>query len=103
MSDRHARGTPVDLLLAAIGACTAIDVDILTSRRSEPEVFTVDVDAESAYQRSAQPRGSAWGGPGGPRGSEAVETGLNFRELCDTTHIIDLAALPLVASISSAG
>jgi putative redox protein len=38
--------TPVDLLLAAIGGCTAIDVDILTSRRSEPEAFTVQVDAE---------------------------------------------------------
>ncbi len=38
--------TPVELLLAAIGGCTAIDVDILTSRRSEPETFTVRVDAE---------------------------------------------------------
>jgi putative redox protein len=38
--------TPVDLLLAAIGGCTAIDVDILTSRRSEPDSFTVQVDAE---------------------------------------------------------
>jgi len=38
--------TPVDLLLAAIGGCTAIDVDILTSRRSEPDAFTVLVEAE---------------------------------------------------------
>lgn len=38
--------TPVELLLAAIGGCTAIDVDILTSRRAEPEAFQVDVDAE---------------------------------------------------------
>lgn len=38
--------TPVELLLAAIGGCTAIDVDILTSRRSEPDTFTVAVDAE---------------------------------------------------------
>jgi uncharacterized OsmC-like protein len=37
--------TPVELLMAAIGACTAIDVDILTSRRAEPESFAVDVDA----------------------------------------------------------
>jgi putative redox protein len=36
--------TPVDLLLAAIGGCTAIDVDIVTSRRSEPDEFTVTVD-----------------------------------------------------------
>jgi putative redox protein len=38
--------TPVDLLLAAIGGCTAVDVDILTSRRAEPDAFEVLVDAE---------------------------------------------------------
>jgi putative redox protein len=38
--------TPVELLLTAIGGCTAIDVDILTSRRAEPDSFTVQVDAE---------------------------------------------------------
>jgi putative redox protein len=38
--------TPVELLLTAIGGCTAIDVDILTSRRAEPDSFSVEVDAE---------------------------------------------------------
>jgi putative redox protein len=38
--------TPTELLPAAIGGCTAIDVDILTSRRVEPEAFQVDVAAE---------------------------------------------------------
>ena len=38
--------SPVELLLAAIGGCTAIDVDILTSRRAEPTEFTIDVAAE---------------------------------------------------------
>jgi putative redox protein len=33
--------TPVELLLTAIGGCTAIDVDILTSRRAEPDAFHV--------------------------------------------------------------
>jgi putative redox protein len=37
--------TPTELLLAAIGGCTAIDVDILTSRRADPELFAVTVDA----------------------------------------------------------
>jgi putative redox protein len=37
--------TPTELLLAAIGGCTAIDVDILTSRRSEPDRFEIAVDA----------------------------------------------------------
>jgi putative redox protein len=38
--------TPTELLLAAIGACTAIDVATLTSRRAEPDAFEVHVDAE---------------------------------------------------------
>jgi len=38
--------TPVELLLAAIGGCTAADVDIFTSRRSEPDSFVVRVDGE---------------------------------------------------------
>ena len=38
--------TPVELMLAAIGACTGVDVDILTSRRAEPTEFTIEVEAE---------------------------------------------------------
>ena len=38
--------TPVELLLAAIAGCTAIDVDILTSRRAEPDSFDVDVSGD---------------------------------------------------------
>ncbi|WP_152186300.1 OsmC family protein [Segeticoccus rhizosphaerae] len=38
--------TPVELLLAAIAGCSAVDVDILTTRRAEPETFDVTVGAE---------------------------------------------------------
>jgi len=38
--------TPVELLLTAIGCCTAIDVDTLTSRRAEPDSFAIEVGAE---------------------------------------------------------
>ena len=38
--------TPVELLLVALGGCTAIDIDILTSRRAEPESFQIEVDSE---------------------------------------------------------
>lgn len=38
--------SPVELLLAAIGGCTAVDVDILTSRRSEPDAFEILVEAD---------------------------------------------------------
>ena len=44
--------TPVDLLLAAIGGCTAVDVDILTSRRAEPGRFEVEVGAEKVRDRT---------------------------------------------------
>lgn len=39
--------TPVELLLAAIGGCSGIDVDIITSRRAEPAEFTVTVSANT--------------------------------------------------------
>ena len=38
--------TPTELLLAAIAGCTAIDVDILTSRRAESESFHVRAEAD---------------------------------------------------------
>ena len=38
--------TPVELLLAAIGGCTAIDVDHITSRRAEPTQFRVKVSGD---------------------------------------------------------
>ncbi|MBC7291179.1 MAG: OsmC family protein [Actinotalea sp.] len=38
--------TPVELLLAAIGACSAVDVDTVTARRAEPDAFTVRVEGE---------------------------------------------------------
>lgn len=35
--------TPVELLLAALGGCTAVDVDVATSRHAEPAGFSVAV------------------------------------------------------------
>jgi putative redox protein len=40
--------TSVELLLVAIGGCTAVDVDLLTSRRAEPDSFEIVVDGEKA-------------------------------------------------------
>jgi uncharacterized OsmC-like protein len=39
----EAEFTPVELLLAAIGTCSAIDVDIVVSRRAEPSEFSAVV------------------------------------------------------------
>jgi uncharacterized OsmC-like protein len=38
--------TPVELLLVALGACSAVDVDTVTARRAEPGRFTVRVEAD---------------------------------------------------------
>lgn len=38
--------SPVELLLAAIGACSSVDLDLVTSRRTEPDRFTVTVRAD---------------------------------------------------------
>jgi putative redox protein len=37
--------SPVELLLAAIAGCSAVDVDVVTGRRSPAEVFEARVDA----------------------------------------------------------
>jgi putative redox protein len=38
--------TPVELFLAAIGGCAAIDVDHITGKRAEPESFRVTVTGD---------------------------------------------------------
>lgn len=45
-SDRDETFTPVELLLAAIAACSAADVDFITSKRSEPSRFVVRMSAD---------------------------------------------------------
>ncbi|MFD5638418.1 OsmC family protein, partial [Streptomyces sp. NPDC127077] len=40
------RFTPVELLLAAIGGCTAADVDVATARHVEPTRFTLTVTGD---------------------------------------------------------
>jgi uncharacterized OsmC-like protein len=38
--------SPVELLLAAIGGCSGMDVDIFTTRRAEPTMFEMTVAGE---------------------------------------------------------
>ncbi len=40
-ADGSADFTPVELLLAALASCSAVDVDVVTSRRAEPTAFDV--------------------------------------------------------------
>jgi uncharacterized OsmC-like protein len=39
--------SPVELLLAAIAGCSAVDVDVVTGRRSPAETFEARVDAHA--------------------------------------------------------
>lgn len=38
--------SPVELLLAAIAGCSAIDVDYITAKRAEADTFTLTVEAD---------------------------------------------------------
>jgi putative redox protein len=50
--------TPVELFLAAIGGCTAVDVDIFTTRRAEPESFVVQVDGDKVRDEGGNRMGA---------------------------------------------
>ncbi len=45
--------TPVELLLAALGGCTGADVDYITSKRAEPDSFSVHVTGDKVRDESA--------------------------------------------------
>ncbi|MDO5498669.1 MAG: OsmC family protein [Propionibacteriaceae bacterium] len=42
--------SPVELLLAALAGCSAIDLDAATTRHAEPEVFKVGVEADKSSE-----------------------------------------------------
>lgn len=44
--------TPVELLLTAIGGCSGIDIDLITSRRAEPDTFEIDVSGDKIRDES---------------------------------------------------
>jgi putative redox protein len=42
--------SPVELLLAAIGGCAAVDVDVVTARRTDPDRFEIEVEADKVRE-----------------------------------------------------
>ena len=44
--------TPVELLLAALGGCTGADIDHITSKRAEPDSFSVHVSGDKVRDES---------------------------------------------------
>jgi uncharacterized OsmC-like protein len=43
--------TPIDLLLAGIAGCTAMDVDAITGKKAQPERFDVSIRADKIKAR----------------------------------------------------
>jgi putative redox protein len=93
--------TPVDLLLAGIGGCTAVDVDLVTSRRAEPEAFEVAVDADKVRDDAGNHLADIVVTfrirfPGGDRGDKARAllpdvVRMSHDRLCTVSRTVELA------------
>ncbi|MDO3703138.1 OsmC family protein [Micromonospora sp. C28SCA-DRY-2] len=93
--------TPVELLLAAIGGCTAIDVDHITSRRAEPTGFSVEVSGDKVRDEAGGNRMRNLtveftvrfpAGPDGDRAREALPRSLqqSHDRLCTVSRTVEL-------------
>ena len=93
--------TPVELLLTAIGACTAIDIDVLTSRRAEPDSFRVAVagtkikDEQHANRLADIAVTFTVSFPDGPDGDKARELlpealKVSHERLCTVSRTVEL-------------
>jgi uncharacterized OsmC-like protein len=91
--------TPVELLLAALGGCTAIDVDIITARRAEPESFQVAVTGDKVSDEGGNRLANlavrfAVGFPDGPAGDAArsvlpVAAAKSHDRLCTVSRTVE--------------
>jgi putative redox protein len=93
--------TPVELLLAAIGACTATDTDVVTSRRAEPTGFTITVSGDKVSDKVDGNRMTNLSVsfditfPDGPAGDEARAllprtVKLSHDKLCTVSRTVEL-------------
>jgi uncharacterized OsmC-like protein len=92
--------TPVELLLAAIGGCSAVDVDFITGKRAEPLTFTV----ESSGEKLRDDQGNHLGGlsvrfsvtfPEGEGGDRAREMlpkaiAMSHDRLCTVSRTVEI-------------
>jgi putative redox protein len=93
--------TPVELLLAAIGTCTATDTDVVTSRRAEPTGFTITVSGDKVSDKVEGNRMTNLSVtfditfPDGPAGDEARAllprtVKLSHDKLCTVSRTVEL-------------
>lgn len=102
--------TPVELLLAAIGTCTSIDTDTVTSRRAEPTRFTVTVSGDKVSDKEEGNRMTNLTVsfdiqfPEGPEGDEARAllprtVKLSHDKLCTVSRTVELG-IPVTSTIA---
>ncbi|WP_431935442.1 OsmC family protein [Micromonospora sp. RP3T] len=106
--------TPVELLLAAIGGCTAVDVDHITSRRAEPDRFTVEVTGEKIRDEAGGNRMRDLRveftvtfpeGADGDRAREALPRSLrqSHDRLCTVSRTVQLGTPVTIVDVAGAG
>lgn len=104
--------TPVELLLTAIGACSAVDVDLITSRRAEPASFSVGVRGDKIRDPEAGNRlvnlevVFAVTFPPGPEGDRARAVlpravKMSHDRLCTVTRTVELGT-PVTTRLAAA-
>ena len=91
--------TPVELLLTAIAGCSAIDVDFITSKRADPQTFTVTAAGEKLRDDSGNHMGDiqvtfAITFPDGEAGDRAREMlpraiAMSHDRLCTVTRTVE--------------
>lgn len=102
--------TPVELLLGAIGGCSGMDVDAVTTRRADPDEFSVEVsgmrirDAEGNQLDDIQVTFNVRF-PDGPDGDDAREVLPRIvqrahDQLCTVSRTVELGS-PVTMSLAS--
>ncbi len=95
--------TPVELLLAAIGGCTGLDVDYIVSKRAEPIGFTVTVTGDKVRDDAGGNRMTNLhvtfdvrfpDGPAGDKAREALPRAakMSHDRLCTVSRTVQLGA-----------
>ncbi|MEU9097919.1 OsmC family protein [Streptomyces sp. NPDC048361] len=103
--------TPVELFLAAIGGCSAADVEVATSRHTEPSVFSLSVTGDKVEDEGGNRMSDlvvtfTVAFPEGPSGDRArailpraVKT--SHDRLCTVSRTIE-AGTPVIATVAEA-
>jgi uncharacterized OsmC-like protein len=92
--------TPVELFLAAIAGCSAVDVDFITAKRAEPESFTVEMSGEKLRDEQGNHMGGLTmrfsvtfpEGEGGDRAREMLPKAMEMSHdrLCTVSRTVQL-------------